>query len=465
MFSVGVVLWIMREKASEPGPFRGVKMSDLEKPDASSDLDFPSMPEERGDDGDYLSGADLLEQELASVGESPEPEPEPSREIVEQPAGAADEWGTGDADAELGGADGVQDDVSAQDAAALSEEEQIPEWLPGAIEAVAFLSTEPATVGKIRDLLGEQGEKLTSAVIRRAMRELVARWQESRPVATGIVLVEIGGAIAFRTAPENGRFLRQMNTAKPQRLSRAALETLSIVAYRQPLTRPQIDEIRGVDSSGAVRALLDKRLLRILGKADDIGRPLLYGTTKTFLDFFGLATLRDLPTLKEFHELQGDEINADLLAEAMEQGVNLPQGSVVMDLFEPTKVGKLVSATTADESDEALDGLESALGHAVATAKRLEDPNAPMTEEAKAEWRARQEAKAEESAEEGDLPSEEAEHAAAGVEVDVDESADSGLESTFDASSEDPEIEAVSEFSKGSDAGVENGVDETESSG
>ena len=441
-------------------------MSELEKPDTSEDLDFTALPEDGMTDGDYLSGADLLEQELASVGAEPEADSEPeafaATSFDDEERAVEGKWDRAAAENEGTEDDVVNADALAQAAAAGSEEEMVPDWLPGAIEAVAFLSTEPATVGKIRELLGEQGEKLSSAVIRRAMRDLVAQWQESRPVATGIVLVEIGGAIAFRTSPEHGRFLRQMNTAKPQRLSRAALETLAIVAYRQPLTRPQIDEIRGVDSSGAVRALLDKRLLRILGKADDIGRPLLYGTTKTFLDFFGLATLRDLPTLKEFHELQGDELNPDLLAEAMEQGVTLPQGSVVMDLFEPTKVGKLVSETTADESDEALDGLESALGHAVATAKRLEDPNAPMTEEAKAEWRARQEVKAEELEEENEMYSEGEEEVAETGGVEAEDAPYTELESTLENRDEILEIEEDYEFSRGSEADVENGVDESD---
>lgn len=429
-------------------------MSDLEKPNLLDD-DFMSMSDDDiGGADDYLSDADLLEQELASVG-APADEDEVDEAASVAPVGYEEP----NSDADDFESATPEDDHA--DAAQAPHEENIPEWLPGTLEAIAFLSTEPVTAAKVRELLGEEGENVSSNVIRRAMRELVAKWQQGRPVATGIVLVEIGGAIAFRTSPEHGRFLRQMNTAKPQRLSRAALETLAIVAYRQPLTRPQIDEIRGVDSSGAVRALLDKRLLRILGKADDVGRPLLYGTTKTFLDFFGLATLRDLPTLKEFHELQGDDINPDLLAEAMEEGIALPHGSVVMDLFEPSKVGKLVSETTADESEEALDVLESALGHAVATAKRLEDPNAPMTAEAKAEWRARQQDETQADETDEDWPADDPPASAAHFA----EPASEELESTLDNETQSIEFEEDSEFSIDPDADVENGVDGDEFSG
>jgi segregation and condensation protein B len=87
------------------------------------------------------------------------------------------------------------------------------------------------------------------------------------------------------------------------RLSRAQLETLAIIAYRQPITRPEIDDIRGVDSSATLKLLIDRELIRILGKKEEVGRPMLYGTTKEFLDFFSLGDLRELPTLREYSEL------------------------------------------------------------------------------------------------------------------------------------------------------------------
>jgi segregation and condensation protein B len=97
--------------------------------------------------------------------------------------------------------------------------------------------------------------------------------------------------------------VQQLIAGRPVRLSRAQLETLAIVAYRQPITRPEIDEIRGVDSGGTLKVLLDRQLIRALGKKEEVGRPVLYGTTKEFLDFFSLGDLRELPTLREYSEL------------------------------------------------------------------------------------------------------------------------------------------------------------------
>src|SRR5262249_55665384 len=96
-------------------------------------------------------------------------------------------------------------------------------------------------------------------------------------------------------------------TAKrPVRMTRAQLETLAIVAYRQPITRPEVDDVRGVDSGPVLHTLLDRDLVKILGKKDEPGRPLLYGTTRSFLEFFGLKSLKDLPNLREFTELSDD---------------------------------------------------------------------------------------------------------------------------------------------------------------
>jgi segregation and condensation protein B len=106
------------------------------------------------------------------------------------------------------------------------------------------------------------------------------------------------------------------------RLSRAQLETLAIVAYRQPITRPEIDEIRGVDSSATLRLLLDRSLIRVLGKREEVGRPMLYGTTSEFLDFFSLQDLRELPTLREYSELTAEsrQVMSDRLGVGLEPG-------------------------------------------------------------------------------------------------------------------------------------------------
>ncbi|MFZ9889028.1 MAG: SMC-Scp complex subunit ScpB, partial [Myxococcota bacterium] len=244
------------------------------------------------------------------------------------------------------------------------------------IEALTFVSNEPMTVSKVREMYQLEGEDVPVPEVKRAFRELLELWSEpTRRAGRGLTLVESGSGIRFRTEAMTGNVVRRMFAERPQRLSRAALETLAIIAYRQPLTRPQVDEIRGVDSSGALKALMDRRLVRVLGKADDVGRPLLYGTTRVFLEFFGLSSLRDLPTLKQVQELDDSSIGPLLQNEA--------RAAVVMDLFDP-KRDRLVSEDTDAESREALEALEAALGRASAMGKRAgTEPGAddPVPEE------------------------------------------------------------------------------------
>src|SRR5207237_149502 len=120
---------------------------------------------------------------------------------------------------------------------------------------------------------------------------------------TGIQLHPVAGGYQYRSNPENAAWVQRLLQQKPVKLSRAQLETLAIVAYRQPITRPEIDQIRGVDSGGTLKTLLDRSLVRILGKKEEPGRPMLYGSSREFLEFFNLRDLKDLPTLREFHEL------------------------------------------------------------------------------------------------------------------------------------------------------------------
>jgi segregation and condensation protein B len=113
----------------------------------------------------------------------------------------------------------------------------------------------------------------------------------------------VAGGYQFRTAPRYAPFVRNLTQQKPTKLTRAQLEVLAIIAYRQPVTRPEIDDVRGVDSGSAIKVLLERDVIKIIGKRDDAGRPMLYATTSGFLELFGLKSLRDLPTLKEFAEL------------------------------------------------------------------------------------------------------------------------------------------------------------------
>lgn len=247
----------------------------------------------------------------------------------------------------------------------------LDEWVFSAIEALIFCTPDPLTPARARELIaaelpalddGEMPEP-TLADMKAAFRGLLERWSDpTRSVGLGFRLVEVDGGLSFRTVAHNARYIRRMQMGKPQKLSRAALETLAVVAYRQPVTKPQVEEVRGVDCSGAVKALLDKKLIRILGKAEDVGRPLLYGTTRTFLEFFNLQSLNDLPTLKELHELEHG------VGPTNPEDASLVPAAMVMDLFNPGGPG-LISEETEAESADALDALERALGEAKKVAK------------------------------------------------------------------------------------------------
>jgi segregation and condensation protein B len=143
--------------------------------------------------------------------------------------------------------------------------------------------------------------KADRVLVKELVGELVGEYRHR-----GFRLDEVAGGFAFRTSPAFSPFVRELGEKKPVRMSRAQLETLAIVAYRQPVTRPEVDEVRGVDSGAALKSLLERELVRILGKKDEPGRPMLYGTTPAFLEFFGLRALADLPTLREFTELSDD---------------------------------------------------------------------------------------------------------------------------------------------------------------
>lgn len=184
------------------------------------------------------------------------------------------------------------------------------EHLRGLLEALVFASDKPMTSGELA--------KLASAPLRE-VKGLMGELKEHYALR-GIVLQEVAGGWVFRTGAAYAPFVRELTSERPVKLTRAQIETLAITAYRQPITRPEIDEIRGVDSGATLKLLLERDLLRILGKKDEPGRPLLYGTTGHFLEFFGLKSLKDLPALREFTELSEDS------QRALE---DLPQADVV----------------------------------------------------------------------------------------------------------------------------------------
>ncbi|HLG19551.1 MAG TPA: SMC-Scp complex subunit ScpB [Bdellovibrionota bacterium] len=178
------------------------------------------------------------------------------------------------------------------------------ERLKSILESLLFLSDKPLHLTQLAQTVTDASE----AEIKDVLDQLKA---DRSAESSGIDLVEVAGGYQLRTKATNSPWIFLLNKAKTVRLSRAALETLAIVAYRQPVTRPEIDDVRGVDCGPVLRHLLERNLVRILGKREEPGSPLIYGTTKEFLEFFSLRNLTDLPTLREYTEL-GQESLAKL---------------------------------------------------------------------------------------------------------------------------------------------------------
>ncbi len=164
------------------------------------------------------------------------------------------------------------------------------------IEALIFVSDVPITSAKIGVVLEDVKDEEISSVI----NELITEYDERNG---GVFLKEVAGGYQFRTGEAAASWVHKLKKQKPAVLSPAAMETLAVVAYRQPVMRAEIEKVRGVDISGILKGLLEKNLVRIVGRRDVPGKPIIYGTTRQFLETFGLNNLSDLPTLREFKEL------------------------------------------------------------------------------------------------------------------------------------------------------------------
>ncbi len=169
-----------------------------------------------------------------------------------------------------------------------------------AVEALLFAAEGPMTTRQIDGWLAHPGMER----VQDALHGLELHY---RRMGGGIELARVAKGWQLRTDPRLSPWVAHMRGGKPMRLSKAALEALSIVAYRQPVTRSELEELRGVDSGGVLRLLCERRLCTVLGRKDEPGRPLLYGTTTTFLSLFGLRDLSDLPTLRDLRELELDD--------------------------------------------------------------------------------------------------------------------------------------------------------------
>ncbi|MBR9985939.1 MAG: SMC-Scp complex subunit ScpB [Desulfosarcina sp.] len=164
------------------------------------------------------------------------------------------------------------------------------------IESLLFVSETPLTMDHLKGII--EGEE--TGAIRAALDQLIAEYEQRDG---GFVLKQVAGGYQFRTQGRYNEWIKRMIKPNAPRLSRAALETLAIIAYNQPIIRSDIEHIRGVDSGGVLRMLLERKLIRVLGRKEIPGRPLIYATTKYFLEVFELKDLKDLPTPKEIEDL------------------------------------------------------------------------------------------------------------------------------------------------------------------
>jgi segregation and condensation protein B len=170
----------------------------------------------------------------------------------------------------------------------------------GILEALIFVSEEPLTAKTMADVLREERE-----VVQSALAELA---EEFNGRNGGLQLREVAGGWQFATRPEYHEHVRAYLKSRPSaKLSIASLETLAVIAYKQPVTVPEILEIRGVQSPSSIKTLLDKKLIVAKGRKETVGRPMMYGTSKEFLMQFGLKDLSELPSMEDFQDLAGGE--------------------------------------------------------------------------------------------------------------------------------------------------------------
>ena len=171
-------------------------------------------------------------------------------------------------------------------------------YIRGVIEAILFVNEKPVALDQLKKVL----ETVTTAEIKETIESLKKDYEERR---SGMAILEIAGGYQMLSNPVYAQYLHNFyKTKHKEKLSKPALETLAIVAYKEPVTRADIEIIRGVNSDGVVAHLLEKELIKMVGRKDIPGKPYLYGTTKQFLEYFGLKSLEDLPKLEEFPNLR-----------------------------------------------------------------------------------------------------------------------------------------------------------------
>ena len=286
------------------------------------------------------------EEAVAAEPESAEPEStEPESEPAPADESATDETAAGEPEAE--------DEESGEEEEPVAMEFNDVE-LKAILQAVIYITDEPLEAKQIAQALQQPPERVEAA-----LAELVEQF--SRP-ESGLQIREIAGGFKMATKPEHHEAVRQfVKNLKPSfKLTGAALETLAVIAYKQPITAPEIMEIRGVQGAGVLKTLLDRKLITTAGRKSVIGKPILYKTTKDFLVQFGLKSVNELPTLKEFEELRRlafseDEMpeNAEGPASVAEAAAQPAEATEPVAVVEPTPLAEAEPEPTPAAPEEA----------------------------------------------------------------------------------------------------------------
>lgn len=191
------------------------------------------------------------------------------------------------------------------------------------IESLLFAHKKPLSLEQLKELL--ENDSLT---LNDLQEHIEAIQKEFSSPSRGIRLVHVADGYQFRTPKSAGAWVRKTLGIKPVKLTPASMEVLAIVAYKQPVTRSEVDAVRGVDSSHLLKTLMERNLIQMDGKTDDVGRPIIYSTTNEFLEFFSLKSIRDLPTLKDLDDLSafGEDVHRKIK--------ELPDDGTIRKLFE-----------------------------------------------------------------------------------------------------------------------------------
>ena len=247
------------------------------------------------------------------------------------------------------------------------------------VEALILSSAEPLSAAKIAEIIPYCNEGQAKDLV----NELNTEYSEQD---RSFEIWEVAGGFQIRTRAEFSGYLQKLQKERAMRLSPAALETLSIIAYRQPVTRAEVEDVRGVDAGATVKSLLERHLIRIAGQREVPGRPMLYGTTRRFLEVFGLERLKDLPTLREIDELAREQGLLDKAGEDSDVGPEGSEGSEVAPIsgmLDAADAAAAVEAATevAEETDGALEAeSEELIDEEVVGDQVLEDSVAPAGE-------------------------------------------------------------------------------------